>query len=90
MKHYPKYKRSSLYNRYRCIVQRCENPKHKEYNIYGGKGIKMCEEWRNNFVVFLLWTIKSGYRKDLVLTRLDKNKDFEPDNCIWAKNNTNY
>ncbi len=80
-------KKHVLYNRWNNIKQCINNPNHLNYHYYGGKGIKMCNEWANNFVVFLLWATQNGYHKDLVLTRIDKNKDFCPSNCIWAENN---
>lgn len=83
----PKVKHS-LYYRWSNLKQYIYNPNHVNFNIYGGKGIGMDKGWEANFNVFLLWAVQNGYRKELVLTRIDKSKDFVPSNCIWAENNT--
>ena len=80
-------KKHPLYNRWNNLKQFVNNVNHTNYHIYGGKGIKICKEWENNFIIFLLWASQNGYHKDLVLTRIDKNKNFDPSNCIWAENN---
>lgn len=76
-----------LYSRWNNLKQYVNNPNHANYNIYGGKGIKMDKAWEKNYLVFLVWATQHGYRKDLVLTRIDKNKDFEPSNCFFAEHN---
>lgn len=59
---------------------------HVNYHLYGAKGVKICPEWASNYNNFLLWAIQNGYKKELVLTRRDKNGDFEPSNCFWGLN----
>jgi len=62
---------------------RCRNPKNKKYPLYGGRGIRFCERWSNSFANFL----EDMGRKPTPqhsLEREDSNKDYEPDNCIWA------
>jgi hypothetical protein len=56
------------------------------YHLYGGKGIKLCDEWAKNYNNFLLWAVKNGYKPELVICRKDKNGDFTPDNCMFAEN----
>lgn len=75
--------RTHLYSVWSLMKQRCENPKHKSYAYYGGRGIKICAEW-HDAATFFEWARSSGYREDLSLERINVNGDYEPSNCTWV------
>jgi len=72
------------YHVWESMKARCDNPNEKGYKNYGGRGITVCEVWRNSFEEFEKWAIASGYLKGLTLDRRDNDGDYEPDNCRWV------
>ena len=62
---------------------RCYNPNYELYSRYGGRGIKVCDEWKDNFKEFYNWTI-NGWKKGLTLDRINNDDDYKPDNCRWV------
>lgn len=74
---------SRLYNIWCDIKKRCYNPHCIGYKNYGGRGIKMCDEWYNSPSSFSKWAIDNGYSDDLTIERKDYNGNYEPGNCTW-------
>lgn len=78
-----------LYKRWIGIKARCYNENFKEFDRYGGRGIFMCEEWKNNARAFIDWSMKNGYKKGLELDRINNDDGYYPENCRWVKHQEN-
>lgn len=86
-------KKNPLYRVWCAMKERCNNPHNKSYKNYGGKGIKVCEEWAESFLTFYEWSMKNGYKKGLTIDRINYGKGYSPNNCRWAtvaQQNRNY
>lgn len=69
---------------WRTMKMRCYNKNNISYKYYGKKGIKICNEWLKNFVNFKNWAFKNGYKENLLIDRIDNNKNYCATNCRWV------
>ena len=92
------YNKNRLYHIWYNMKQRCYNVNVKDYKYYGACGIKMCDNWKNDYQLFKKWAINNGYKDDLTIDRINNDGNYEPDNCRWLtiqeqqfnKRNTTY
>ena len=75
---------SRLYGIWRGIKKRCLLPKAQGYNNYGGRGIRICEEWMKSYISFRDWALTNGYEEGLEIDRIDVNGNYEPTNCRFV------
>lgn len=74
-----------LYSVWHNVKDRCHNPNSSSYNRYGGKGVTVCDEWRESFESFYLWAIQSGYQKGLQIDKdlIGNGLLYSPATCCW-------
>lgn len=77
---------------YRAMMDRCYNPRYKKWAYYGGKGVKVCDEWKNSYQPFLDWSLANGWEKGLQLDKdiLGDGLLYSPETCKWVTRRENF
>lgn len=76
-------RQTKLYSIWHGMKNRVTNPKQNRHESYIDKGINICDEWFNSFENFQKWALNNGYQEGLSIERIDIDKDYCPENCIW-------
>lgn len=77
--------KTRLHRIWHSMYCRCYYPSTNQYKNYGGRGIKVCDEWKKveGFLRFYKWALENGYKENLTLDRINVNGNYEPSNCRW-------
>ena len=84
-----KFTKDPLYKIWSYMKGRCYNKNHENYMYYGGRGIRVCREWRTNFEAFRIFCKSNGWEKGLEIDRIDNNGDYTPENCRFVTHQEN-
>lgn len=79
----------TLYSKWWSIKKRCYGIKSKYFYLYGGRGIVMAKQWKDDFMSFYNWSIKNGWAEGLQIDRIDNNGNYTPENCRYVEAKTN-
>lgn len=77
--------RTKLNSVWQAMKQRCYNSNNLNFPYYGGRGISVCDEWKNSMIDFYNWAINNGYKEGLSIERKNVDGNYEPSNCVWVE-----
>lgn len=75
---------SRLYRIWKAMHTRCYNPRFRMYRYYGGRGIKICDDWLYSYTIFREWVLSNGYTENLTIDRVNPDGNYCPENCRWV------
>ena len=78
-----------IYRSWSAMRRRCYYEKNDNYKWYGGKGVSICEEWKDNFLNFFEWSVKNNWKDGLEIDRINSNGNYDPTNCRWITHKEN-
>ncbi len=73
-----------VYEVWLSMKARCYNPKHTQYKYWGGRGIYVCEQWKNDAGAFCEWALSNGWKQGLTIDRIENDGHYEPSNCRFV------
>lgn len=80
----------TIYVTYKGMMYRCYNPKDPAYKYYGAKGITVCDDWKNDYQVFLNWSLANGWSSELELDKdISNGNIYSPETCKWVTHKEN-
>ena len=86
--HSHKMSGTRIYSEWQQIKRRCYNKGCARYADCGGRGIKVCDQWKYDFEAFYKWAMENGYKDNLTIDRIDNDGDYCPQNCRWVDQKT--
>ena len=84
-----KWSNTRLQHIFKDMIARCYNSNNKSYKWYGGKGIRICDDWMRNPMLFKQWAMQNGYTDTMTIDRLNPDIDYCPENCRWIPSEEN-